>query len=747
MAKDGEISMLEPGDMFGDYTVVRLLGTGGMGAVYLLRAPGDELYAAKIMFPEAAKQHGFRKRFAREAEFAMKLHHENIVSVYDVGEDPETGLCYIIMEYVSGGSLADRMEKAGPMPVKEALSLAMRVAVALEAAHSRGLVHRDVKPDNILFTATGTPKLADLGVAKFDDRKTNVTTTGMVVGTPAYMAPEQMMDSRNVDARADIYSLGLVLYEMLTGKRPNEGSTAVELIAKAIRGEPLPDVRTMRPEISAAVAYVLSVMCAPKPEDRPQTSLAAAQLLQKAATGRLVLPRKTPLSSMVKSIKNSAKRKQVAVVVLAVTGLLTVLVWVAIGMAYALRNSRTGDSNSANSHVATGVRSSGSADARNIPAMDGTATAGSNVGMTTLDAEAGASAAIGAPPQNQRLAGRQNGRNGAAGRRVRQSQVGGTTWYYTLRGGEAVIWRGNYGYSDATLPAFEPDNAEHVVVPAELDGYKVSSIGSLAFFRCRMKSVVIPEGVRSLGAQAFCGCSALKDVKLPFTLDIIDRNVFEKCVSLERLDIGECPYVTGSSFNSPRLARISVASSNSEYKEVDGCLLTRDSRELVFFPRTGDAATFPDGVSGIGEGAFMGCNNLKKVTIPGRVTKIGALAFAYCRNLSSVEFLSGVQEVDDKAFAYCPNLKKVSFPNSLRRIGTLLFDRCPSLQRVEFDGDAPQTDLSDSLFGDTSESLRVFVKQGSKGWLNPDSAELPERWPTGTVDDSREIRLSSGKDD
>ena len=133
------------------------------------------------------------------------------------------------------------------------------------------------------------------------------------------------------------------------------------------------------------------------------------------------------------------------------------------------------------------------------------------------------------------------GRNGAAGRRVRQSQVGGTTWYYTVRGGEAVIWRGNYGYSDATLPALEPDNAEHVVVPAELDGYKVSSIGSLAFFRCRMKSVVIPEGVRSLGTQAFYGCSALENVKLPFTLDIIDRNVFEKCVSLERLDIGECP--------------------------------------------------------------------------------------------------------------------------------------------------------------------------------------------------------------
>ena len=735
MLPSDDRSLLEPGDMFGDYTVVRLLGTGGMGAVYLLRAPGDELYAAKIMFPEAAKQHGFRKRFAREAEFAMKLHHENIVSVYDVGEDPETGFCYIIMEYVPGGSLADRMEKTGPMPVKEALSLAMRIAVALEAAHSNGLVHRDVKPDNILFTASGTPKLADLGVAKFDDRKTNVTTTGMVVGTPAYMAPEQMMDSRNVDARADIYSLGLVLFEMLTGKRPNEGSTAVELIAKAIKGEPLPDVRTMRPEISAAVAYVLSLMCAPKPEDRPQTSLAVAQLLQKAATGKLVLPRKTPLSSIVKTIKSNAKRKRMAVIALAVTGASAILVWSAIGVAYFFWKGRAGERNPAKSHVAASLNSPEGTDAR----QSETADIGSNAEMPVWGSETNSNVAIEALASNRRQAGRSKGRNGAAGRRVRQSQVGGTTWHYTLKGGEAVIWRGNYGYSDATLPAFEPDDAEHVVVPAELDGYKVSSIGSLAFFRCRMKSVVIPEGVRSLGAQAFYGCSALENVKLPFTLDIIDRNVFEKCVSLERLDIGECPYVTGSSFNCPNLSGISVAPSNHEYKEADGCLLSRNSRELVFFPRTGSVAIFPSGVEEIGEGAFMGCTKLKKVTIPGRVRKVGALAFAYCRNLSSVEFQPGVQEVDDRAFAYCPNLKRVSFPNSLGRIGTLLFDRCPSLQVIEFNGDAPQADLSESLFGDTPETLRIFVRHGSKGWMNPGSAELPERWPAGPVDDSREI--------
>ena len=298
---------LEPGDMFGDYTVEKLLGKGGMGAVYLVRAPGGERYAVKVMSPEMVKKGSdYRKRFAREAEFAMNIRHKNLISVYDVGEDPETGLCYIIMDYVPGGSVADRLEQGGPLPMAEAVSIAAQVALALEVAHRHGVIHRDIKPDNIMFDADGTPKLADLGVAKFTDEahRTTVTTTGMIIGTPAYMAPEQMMDSHHVDARADIYALGVVLYEMLTGKRPNADSTAVELLAKALKGEELPDVRTMRPEVSAAVAHVLSLMCAPKPESRPVTALETVHLLQKAATGRLALPKKPP-----RAVTHKGKRR------------------------------------------------------------------------------------------------------------------------------------------------------------------------------------------------------------------------------------------------------------------------------------------------------------------------------------------------------------------------------------------------------------------------------------------------------
>ena len=320
--------LLEPGDMFGDYTVERLLGKGGMGAVYLVRAPGGERYAVKVMFPDVVKKSpGYRKRFAREAEFAMKIRHKNLISVYDVGEDPETGLCYIIMDYVPGGSVADRLERCGRFSIAEAVSIAAQVALGLEVAHRHGVIHRDIKPDNIMFDADGTPKLADLGVAKFTDEahKTTVTTTGMIIGTPAYMAPEQMMDSRHIDTRADLYALGVVLYEMLTGIRPNEGSTAIELLAKALKGEPLPDVRTMRPEVSAAIAHVLTLMCAPKPDGRPSTALEAAHLLQKAATGRLDIPKKTPRAADAAAWKARWRWPLLVVAAIAVVALSTFL--------------------------------------------------------------------------------------------------------------------------------------------------------------------------------------------------------------------------------------------------------------------------------------------------------------------------------------------------------------------------------------------------------------------------------------
>ena len=288
-----EQNPLAPGDKFGDCVIVKPIGRGGSGVVYLAKAPDGGDFALKIVtLPHGGGDAQSRKRFVREAVFAMNIRHKNLIQVHDAGEDSERGLCYILMDYLPGGSVKDRLEAHGAMPITEAVSIASHVAAALEVAHRRGVIHRDIKPANILFDAAGTPKLADLGVAKFIDESgvSTETTPGMIVGTPAYMAPEQMLDSRHIDARADIYSLGVVLYEMLTNRRPNSADTVMGMIAKAIKGEVLPDVRSMRPEVSASVAYVLSLMCAPKPEDRPRTSGAVADLLVRADSDLLLTP-------------------------------------------------------------------------------------------------------------------------------------------------------------------------------------------------------------------------------------------------------------------------------------------------------------------------------------------------------------------------------------------------------------------------------------------------------------------------
>ena len=297
----GEPDFFSAGDMFGDYVIVKLLGKGGMGAVYLAKSVGgNALYAIKVMVPpDGPQRHEWRQRFVREAEFAMRIRHNNLVSVYDVGEDPATNYCYIIMEYVPGGSLSDKIKAQGRLDIRTAIDITIKIASALDAAHKAGVVHRDVKPDNIMFDADGSPKLSDLGVAKVtgSDDETNVTMTGMILGTPAYMSPEQMMNSHDVDGRADIYSLGMVLYEMLTGRRPNDTSTIVQLLAKAIQGEELPDVRTVRPEVSVAVSYVLSKMVAVKPEARPASAMEVARLLFDAATGRLIVKQDKEMSA------------------------------------------------------------------------------------------------------------------------------------------------------------------------------------------------------------------------------------------------------------------------------------------------------------------------------------------------------------------------------------------------------------------------------------------------------------------
>lgn len=267
---------LVPGAKFGDYTIVRLLGSGGMGTVFLIRGDrtGNE-FALKILDPEVEKSDDeYKRRFLFEAELALSIHHPNLIAVYDVGRDPDTGFAYIIMEYVPGGTVRDRIDKWGALSVEEACDIVSRVAQALVAVDAHHIVHRDIKPDNIMFTADGvTPKLADLGIARLSTsatRSAKLTQSGYLVGSPAYMSPEQMLDSHKVDIRADIHALGITFWEMLAGRRPHPSDESMELVARAMRHERIPDIRTVRPDVSAGLAILISKMCHPNVAKRIQ---------------------------------------------------------------------------------------------------------------------------------------------------------------------------------------------------------------------------------------------------------------------------------------------------------------------------------------------------------------------------------------------------------------------------------------------------------------------------------------------
>lgn len=283
-----ENTILRPGGFFGAYRVVSLLGKGGMGEVYLVENPADGAarYAVKVLSPESmGGDPDFLKRFIREAEFAMKVRHPNIVEVYDAGIDPDTGLCFLTMEYMPGGSLKDLLASGDRLSFPGVSMIATDIARALVLVQANGMVHRDVKPDNILFAADGTAKLTDLGITRFAyGPDVSVTRADGVIGTPAYMAPEQMLDSHAVDIRADIYSLGVVLYEMIAGRRPNEGENAMRTLAKALDGQAFPDVRAFRPDTPAYLADLVGAMTQPDRAARPGS---ARQIIERLSTPAL----------------------------------------------------------------------------------------------------------------------------------------------------------------------------------------------------------------------------------------------------------------------------------------------------------------------------------------------------------------------------------------------------------------------------------------------------------------------------
>jgi tRNA A-37 threonylcarbamoyl transferase component Bud32 len=222
----------------GRYRILRHLARGGMAEVYLAH---DELLdrpvAVKVLFPELAQDDSFVERFRREAQSAARLNHPNIVSVYDFGEDQDA--LYIVMEYVEGQTLRDVVRAGGPMAPAEAIRIATDVAAGLAVAHAEDIVHRDVKPANVLIAADGTAKVADFGIARAVGAGSDLTMPGSVVGTATYLSPEQAQGVE-VDQRSDVYSLGMVMYEMLTGEAPFRGDNPLAIAYKQQHEVPPP---------------------------------------------------------------------------------------------------------------------------------------------------------------------------------------------------------------------------------------------------------------------------------------------------------------------------------------------------------------------------------------------------------------------------------------------------------------------------------------------------------------------------
>ncbi len=260
---------LSPGTRFGQYRILGLLGEGGMGQVYqAVQGTLERLVALKVMRPELANDAQFSERFLREARAAASVCHHHVVIIFDAG--CQDGRLYMAFQFVTGGDLDAELARRRSYAASEALALIAGCCEGLHAIHEAGLVHRDIKPHNIFLDAQGRPKLGDFGLARQAHGADRMTMTGVGMGTPAFMAPEQAQGLADIDIRADIHALGGTLYTMLTGTPPFAGLTPW-MVVNAVCNEPAPDPRALVPELPEAVAAITVRCLAKRREDRYQT--------------------------------------------------------------------------------------------------------------------------------------------------------------------------------------------------------------------------------------------------------------------------------------------------------------------------------------------------------------------------------------------------------------------------------------------------------------------------------------------
>lgn len=286
MTTDAANTTSRPNGLPDRYEILGLLGTGGMGRVLHARDQVlDREVAIKVLTAYCALDEAYAQRFLNEARAAARLNHPNIVQIYEFGN--QDGCAYLVMEYVDGGSLKENMAVNGRYSEYRAAELIGEACQALGAAHAGGIMHRDVKPDNMMLTTSGAFKLVDLGLAKQIESGADQTMTGCTMGTPHYISPEQIHGDKVVDLRSDIYSLGASLYYLATGSVPFEGSSGAHIMARHLN-DPLPDPRSLVPGLSESFCRTVTRAMAKEPAHRHQST---AELAADLAIVRQRAPR------------------------------------------------------------------------------------------------------------------------------------------------------------------------------------------------------------------------------------------------------------------------------------------------------------------------------------------------------------------------------------------------------------------------------------------------------------------------
>ena len=310
------------------YDILAELGHGGMGVVYQARQQQlKRLVALKMIRAGLQARPKDLDRFRLEAEAVARLHHANIVQIYDIGA--AAGLPFVALELLEGGSLADRLAGT-PQPGRQAAELMVTLARAMHTAHQAGIVHRDLKPSNVLFDRDGTPKIVDFGLAKHLEVQHGHTETGQIMGTPSYMAPEQARgQTREISPATDVYALGAILYEMLTGRPPFKGTIPAETVWQVIHEEPVPPSRLL-----SRVPRDLETIClkclAKEPPKRYASAEALADDLRRYLAGQTILARRAP--AWERGLKWARRRPTTAT--LLVLGLAAVLGFVGAALQY-----------------------------------------------------------------------------------------------------------------------------------------------------------------------------------------------------------------------------------------------------------------------------------------------------------------------------------------------------------------------------------------------------------------------------